>query len=324
MRILELFSGIGGVAEALARWPGLGTIQQAVDIDQQCAQVYQRNHGAAPRIATIDSPHSWQHRIDWRGADCWWLSPPCQPYCRRGRQDDADPRRGGLLEVMAALDRAGRDRPFALAMENVPEFAGSADHGRLLDLLDRLGYRVREQQWCLSDWHHPNRRRRYYLTAWQRDVSAEPPRSLVPPPTPASGVRPLADFLDAAVADALWLPAEPSGALKTALDAGALDIVRADDPAAVTACFTGGYGKSIKQAGSYLRDGRRLRRFSPTEIQRLLGFRERFAWPDDVSLRRQWKMLGNSLAIPVIVDLLRSLTPRPSAASALDFGSGRS
>ncbi|WP_068141780.1 DNA cytosine methyltransferase [Roseimaritima ulvae] len=307
MQILELFSGIGGVAEAVRQSPQLGRIHQAVDIDQQCARVYAHNFGDSPVVATIESPHSWQTNIDWRSADAWWLSPPCQPYCRRGRQAADDPRRAAFQQVMRVLQSAGDAVPQRIAMENVPEFRGSDDHQQWLRLLNELGYRVTEQCLCPSAWQRPNRRLRYYVTAWRSDICEQPP----PPVTPSPGslpVDPLSTYLDAEVDDNLWIDDTQPGAFATALQAGALHIVDADDEQACTACFTGGYGKSIKQAGSYLRVGGRLRRFSPNEIQRLLGFdAHAFTWPDDIPLRRRWKMLGNSLALPVVRDVLASL-----------------
>lgn len=307
MQILELFSGIGGVAEAVRQSPQLGSIHQAVDIDRQCASVYAHNFGATPVVATIESPHSWQTHIDWRAADTWWLSPPCQPYCRRGRQAAADPRRAAFQQIMLVLQSAGADAPKRIAMENVPEFRGSDDHQQWLQLLMDLDYRFTEHCLCPSAWQQPNRRLRYYLTAWRSEIRDRPPPAITPKPT-ASESLPLSTFLDTDVAEALWIDTTRQDALATALNANALHIVDAEDAAACTACFTGGYGKSIKQAGSYLRVDGRLRRFSPGEIQRLLGFdAHAFTWPGGIPLRRQWKMLGNSLAIPVVRDVLESL-----------------
>ncbi len=307
MQILELFSGIGGVAEAVRQSPLLGQVLQAVDIDQQCGRVYKHNFGVSPLVATIESPHSWQSHIAWRAADTWWLSPPCQPYCRRGRQAADDPRRAAFGQIMQVLASAGGEAPARIAMENVPEFRGSDDHRHWLQLLSDLDYRFTEHCLCPSAWQRPNRRLRYYLTAWRSDICDRPPPAVAPRAT-SSEWLPLSNFLDTDVADALWIDTTRQDAFATALQAGALHIVDADDATACTACFTGGYGKSIKQAGSYLRIDGRLRRFSPSEIQRLLGFdAHSFTWPDEIPLRRRWKMLGNSLAIPVVRDVLESL-----------------
>ena len=88
----------------------------------------------------------------------------------------------------------------------------------------------------------------------------------------------------------------------------------AGDPSAVTSCFTSAYGRSPVRAGSYLReaDGR-IRRFSPPEILRLLGFREMFQLPVALSYARAWPLVGNSLSVPAVRHVLACI-PELSAA----------
>jgi tRNA (cytosine38-C5)-methyltransferase len=94
-----------------------------------------------------------------------------------------------------------------------------------------------------------------------------------------------------------------------------------------SACFTQSYGKFIRGAGSVLwtgdldtnfqleppeerqfnsawKDGlnlkRNLRYFSGREVARLMGFHlKSFSFPDDLSFKQQWKLLGNSLNVQV-------------------------
>ena len=42
-----------------------------------------------------------------------------------------------------------------------------------------------------------------------------------------------------------------------------------------------------------------LRHFSGTEVARLMGFDESFSFPEDCTLKQQWKLLGNSLNVRV-------------------------
>ncbi|MCA9130018.1 MAG: DNA cytosine methyltransferase [Planctomycetales bacterium] len=108
--------------------------------------------------------------------------------------------------------------------------------------------------------------------------------------------------------------------------ARALDIADRQASQAVTACFASSYGKSIVRSGSYLRlppaqGPHPLRRFSPTEVARLPGFPADYHWshiqpgkPERLTLtnrvraqRLQWKLLGNSLSIPVVRHVLQHL-----------------
>lgn len=311
LQILELFAGIGGVAEAIRQHPQLGRIVQAVDIDGQAGAVYAHNFGQTPRVAAIESAKSWESKIAWREADTWWLSPPCQPYCRRGNQSENDPRRAAFQQVMLSLKQAADGRPRQIAMENVPEFRGTPDHQAWLELLRELQYEVCESVLCPTAWGLPNRRQRYYLTAIHSPANSlvHPPAAIPPPipiTLPPAKHRPLSGFLEKDPPLECWLAAGELDAKRPGLNI--VDWENRDT--ACTACFTSGYGKSILQAGSYLQVDSRLRRFSPLEIARLLGFSDGFTWPEmaePIRMRRKWKLLGNSLSIPVVRAVLSSL-----------------
>ncbi len=225
-------------------------------------------------------------------ADLWWLSPPCQPFTRRGlERDDADPRSASLLHLIELLDRAP---PPCLAVENVPGFAGSRTHARLRTALDRLGYEVREHDLCPTDLGIPNRRRRFYLVAAQ-----EP---LLDLPAADSSRRPLASHLDPDPAAELW----PAPGLVPRYR-HAIDLVEPDDPGAVTACFTAAYGRSPVRSGSYLATPTGPRRFSPIEILRLLGFPDDYRLPADLPLANGWRLVGNSLSVDVVRHVIQQL-----------------
>ena len=87
----------------------------------------------------------------------------------------------------------------------------------------------------------------------------------------------------------------------------AVDVVDADDGDAIAATFTSAYGRSPVRAGSYLRRGRIVRRFSPAEILRLLGFPAGYALPAALPLGNAWRLVGNSLAVPAVRAVLASL-----------------
>lgn len=112
MRVLELFSGIGGWRFAL---PAGTEVVAAYDVSPAANATYALNHGEAPRnreLATIPADALAAH-----GADTWVLSPPCQPYARMGnRADLEDPRARAFLNLLRILDAAP---PRQLVMENV-------------------------------------------------------------------------------------------------------------------------------------------------------------------------------------------------------------
>lgn len=104
-------------------------------------------------------------------------------------------------------------------------------------------------------------------------------------------------------------------------------------------CFTKAYGRYLQGTGSVLQtspgppptppadpsvgppDGptlladlraRRLRYFTPKEVAALHGFPPDFDFPAGVTVRQQYMLLGNSLSVTVVAELLRYLCHSPS------------
>lgn len=284
MRALELFCGLGGAAAALG---SAVDVVAAFDIHLGALAIYRHNFPHPTHARTLETLPVAE--LAAFGADLWWLSPPCQPFTRRGlRLDDLDPRSRALLALIPHL---GEVRPRFLALENVPEFAGSRAHALLRAELDQAGYEVAELEHCPSELGWPNRRRRFYLVA-SRCGLREPSPPVETPPT-------LAQCL-------LFPPGDPFPqelAVSPELVARyrhALDVVDALDPSAVTACFTSAYGRSPVRSGSYLEIPQGLRRFSPREILRLLGFPPSYRLPPNVPTSLGWRLAGNSLSVPAV------------------------
>ena len=288
MEALEFFSGIGGFAVAAQRH-GQGVVC-AIDQDVEACATYRSNINADPIRRTLDSgdlsllPE----------ADLWWMSPPCTPFSRRGlRKDASDPRTVGfvrLIDEAAARAVAGRG-PTWILVENVAAFAGSQVHRHLEESWRSAGYGIAARILCPTQFGIPMKRPRLFLAAGRgmRPVIADPP-----PPAR----RPLSSFLDPEAEDdeALRVPQEQVARYGTSLN-----ILDGQNPEAVAICFTSGYAKSWKAAGSFLRrpDGG-LRRFSPREILALLGFPPSFAFPETIPLARQYHLAGNSLSVPCV------------------------
>jgi site-specific DNA-cytosine methylase len=274
-----LYAGIGGCAAAVAR---RAQVVAAVDQNRKALAVYQHNfaHPTFPR--TVESLPTEA----FAAADLWWLSPPCQPYTRRGRSRDlADPRAASLPVI---LERIGEHRPPYVALENVPPFRHSRARAALLAVLAAGGYTVREWVLCPTELGWPNRRQRYYLVA-ARGPLLDWPAS----PTRVAPVCSVAELLDEPPAEGLTVPPEV-----LARYARAIDVVDPSDPRAVTTCFTAAYGRSAIRSGSYVRTATGARRFSPREVLRLLGFPPSFELPPGLSAGEAWPRVGNSLSVP--------------------------
>lgn len=291
MRVLELFAGIGGCSAALA---DRAQVVGAVDQNRYARQVYTHD---------FDTPvHAWNlatvkpEKLEAFDADLWWASPPCQPFTVRGKRLDVhDKRSAALIHLTGILESRG---PRHFALENVPGFATSTMRRWLIEVLDEAGYHWRERTLCPTELGIPMRRARYYLIA-----SRDPLRAWLPV---RAHRRRVESYLRRPVDPALYLPPQM-------LDkyAGKLPI---SDPvdAPWVGVFTSAYGSSPVYAGSYWRDERGVRYFSPSEGLAFLGFPPRFTLPE-LDFRRSWKLVGNSLSVDAARVVLEPFTARWSA-----------
>jgi DNA (cytosine-5)-methyltransferase 1 len=300
---VELFCGIGGCAAALG--PDSHVVA-AVDINVLALEAYAAGFPHPTLGRSVESLTAGE--LEAMETDLWWLSPPCQPYTRRGKGGDLDdPRSAGLLHVIEVLEVV---RPPWLAVENVPEFGGSRSCRLLVKTLERCGYWVEMLELCPTSLGIPNRRRRFYLLAG-RGRDSRPRR----PAKQAS--LPLRSFLDTEPEPELWV--EP-GLVERYTQA--IDLVSPDDPTSVASTFTSAYGRSPVRSGSYLATPRGARRFSPAEILRLLGFPPSFRLPADWSLSRKWRLVGNSLSVPAVRHVLSAIPHLTTEAAAVPAGAG--
>jgi len=286
LRILELFSGLGGWRYALQ---GLGEVVAAYDISPTANATYALNHGHRPfarELASLPAEAIGVHR-----ADLWALSPPCQPFCRMGNRHGLEDRRSkAFLNLMAILPLAP---PEHLVLENVPGFLGSDAHDLLRSTLERLGFACIALELCPTQFGIPNQRPRMYVLASRRP--------LAPADSPLVMPGSIAPYLDEPEDPSLYLDPETLAKHKPGLD-----LVTKEDHR--TACFIGGYGQRFVGSGSFLRTERGIRRFSITEIARFMGLPPTFHFPEAISLEQRYKLLGNGLSLPVARWVVRQLS----------------
>ena len=286
MRILELFSGLGGWRFALRE---RGQVLAAYDVNEAANATYALNHGEVP--VPRELAHLSLQELAGHGADTWLLSPPCQPFCRMGNHQGLEDRRSrAFLHLMDLFREAPPER---LVLENVGGFLGSDAHALLLDRLRAHGLHWLDLQACASHFGLPNLRPRVFLVASRKPLVARPLPQLQP--------EPLGAFLDAVEDERLYLDAETY-----ARHGFGMDLVRAEERRST--CFIGGYGRRFVGSGPFLKTERGVRRFSPSEVARLLGLPATFRFPEQLSLEVRYKLLGNGLSIPVAAWALDHLT----------------
>ena len=295
---IDLFCGIGGFRLALE---ALGTrCVFSCDKDRQARKTYQANFGEEPEgdITTIAADSIPDFNILCGGF-------PCQPFSIAGKQRGFKDTRGTLFFEIARIIKA--KQPEVVFLENVPNLARH-DNGNtlrvILDTLDGLGYNVHYQVLNVAYYGVPQIRKRIYFVCFRKDLQVD---FSFPKPT----------FEDVAVEDYL----EENVDEKYYLDINSITFYKPDTDVRQLDTYRMGYIGSISQgrrvygvkgcaptfvvsargpAGSteaYYINGR-VRRLTPYESKRIMGFPDDFIFP--VKEERIYQQLGNSVAVPVV------------------------
>ncbi|KAJ3319703.1 C-5 cytosine-specific DNA methylase [Boothiomyces sp. JEL0866] len=251
-----------------------------------------------------------------------------------GMLDNQDPRAQGLLHLISCLELI--NPPKYIFLENVVNFEVSNTRNILVSKLSKLAYTYKE--WIISPTQLgiPNDRPRYYLTAVRTDGSPKqvPAQQIIRSwdyPQLYPRRKQVADYLATDVAGC-DIPKQIY-ANRQAFDKQV--IVHPSDTR--TSCFTKAYGHHGVASGGYLQtklldqdvtdvllDGSTaveklgLRFFSPLEIARLHAFpiddkaypphvspQLKFELPSNLSIQQQWKVLGNSMCVAVVGEIMR-------------------
>ncbi|KDQ17706.1 hypothetical protein BOTBODRAFT_105344 [Botryobasidium botryosum FD-172 SS1] len=372
-RVIEYYSGIGGLHLALQQSGTDATVVRAFDWDPASSEVYSANwgNGVVQRrdISTLTASDLVPLK-----ATAWLLSPSCQPYTvlnpvAKGHED---PRARSFLHlitsVLPELCRAG-EQPRRMLVENVAGFETSTTRQTLLQTLHAHGYTTLELLLTPLQFKIPNSRLRYYLLAKLKPLSflhvpsgeedrvwrwipgqGDDPRSVETAELVDDTVRPLSDYLDLipngepAVSHLFTVPdriLEKWGRL--------FDIVSPSTKR--SCCFTRGYTKLVEGSGSILQMNETLdtsaifdefaaqaalssasgdtsnppikilyplglRYFTPAELLRIFHFLpptpeqanlRPFIWPEKMSTKTKYKLIGNSVNVKVVSELLKYL-----------------
>ncbi|XP_010519930.1 PREDICTED: DNA (cytosine-5)-methyltransferase [Tarenaya hassleriana] len=168
-RVLEFYSGIGGMRYSLTAAGVAADVIDAFDINDVANDVYQHNFAHRPYQGNIQSLTAAD--LDRYKADAWLLSPPCQPYTRQGLQKHSgDARAFSFIKILELIQHSSRP-PLMLFVENVVGFETSDTHMEMVETLTKSGYALQEfilspLQFCV-----PYSRPRYFCLAKRKPLS---------------------------------------------------------------------------------------------------------------------------------------------------------
>ncbi|KAK9682647.1 hypothetical protein RND81_10G087100 [Saponaria officinalis] len=378
-KVLEFYSGVGGMRYSLLKAGVNAKVVQAFEINDVANDVYQLNFGHRPFQGNIQSLTVAD--LDKYQAHVWLLSPPCQPYTRQGLQKDSSDARAfsflNILELIPQLSHA----PLMLFVENVVGFETSDTHNKMIEVLSETGYVTQEFILSPLQFGVPYSRPRYFCLAKSKPLCFKHARfnnQLLHTPSPlfrhndlvdnptdpsplnsdsaVSSCEPVQSFLEfechvnaeeiesncldnandsQSVFDLVQRSGQQFGSDGCSLDqylvprslidrwGSAMDIVYADSKRCC--CFTKSYYRYVKGTGSLLAtiqpelkgkvsplEQQGLRYFTPREVANLHSFPKEFRFPEHISLRQRYALLGNSLSVAVVGPLIKYLLTEPS------------
>jgi DNA (cytosine-5)-methyltransferase 1 len=315
-KFIDLFAGIGGFHQALVQVGGCQCVY-ASDIDRYARQTYEANYGILPDgdITKVDAADIPAHDVLCGGF-------PCQAFSISGNQLGFEDARGTLFAEIVRI--AKHHQPKMLFLENVWNLKNH-DHGNtfkvICSALDEAGYVVYSKVLNASEYGVPQPRKRIYMICLRKDLNLAPFRF----PEPTNEDVALEDILirDGS-ADAYAIPTDKV----TLVPQDEIDSLhRMNKPQRIGSYGKGGQGERIYspkghaitlsaygggiggKTGLYLVDGK-VRKLSPRECLRLMGYPDSFVMP--VSDAQAWKQTGNSVCVKVLVKILEAVNEQYS------------
>ncbi|THG06850.1 hypothetical protein TEA_010187 [Camellia sinensis var. sinensis] len=172
-RVLEFYSGIGGMRYSIMKAGVNATIVEAFDINDVANDVYEYNFGHRPYQGNIQTLSAAD--LDSYRAHAWLLSPPCQPYTRQGLQKgSADARASSFLKILELIPETSQP-PLMIFVENVVGFETSDTHRIMIEILAKGDFVTQEFILSPLQFGVPYSRPRYFCLAKRKPSSFQSP-----------------------------------------------------------------------------------------------------------------------------------------------------
>lgn len=345
LRLLELYSGIGGMRYAL-EFAGIPyELVAAVDVNPVVNCVYCYNFGNINHLQRNIQSFT-ASELDKMNLDIITMSPPCQPFTRVGlKKDVEDARSCSFLHILNVISQL-HCKPTFLLLENVKGFEESVAHSALIETLKSCCYTFQEFLLSPSNFGIPNSRLRYYIIA-----KLEPATFSFPVKDQILSEIPLITNQWHSVCEKCFKEGRVTCQIKHFLEdkpddyfdaflvpdtvllkyAKVFDIIYEDS--SQSCCFTKAYGRYSLGTGSIftpcstsevsevfkkisfvdkneelqLLKTLKLRYFTPREVANLMCFPKKFSNPLSVNDKQMYRALGNSINIFVVSCLMKLL-----------------
>jgi len=298
LRIIDLFSGLGGFNTGFQALGHPMSVEFASDIDKTVQRVYKRlyNHEVWGDINAI-------HPADIPDHDILCGGFPCQPFSKSGLQKGLSHiGKGDLIFSVIKILKAKQPEAFLLEnVENLKHIDNGNTFKTIVDELAKCGYVVKTKVLNTADFGLPQSRKRLFFVGFRNDIQNSDSFEF---PDPFGYHQPIDDLLQhhQAVPEHTF----HSPVIKAKIDAGVTDkpgrikqlkfdgTVNARDTAYTLTTNATAYKSSV--------DGVRV--LSPKEQIQLQGFDPQRLLPvfEELKLGHTViaKLCGNSVSVPVI------------------------
>ncbi|KOC59038.1 tRNA (cytosine(38)-C(5))-methyltransferase [Habropoda laboriosa] len=255
--------------------------------------------------------------------DAILMSPPCQPFTRVGLQKDVlDNRSLSLLHALSLIPQIKTLK--YILLENVKGFEKSEMRNAILKCIGDCGFNYKELILSPCQFGIPNSRYRYYLLAKRKDLEfCFDDKKIISKRNKSCYM--LHTILENVEGSQYLIPRK-----LLQKRAWLLDIRTSQSDG--SCCFTKAYGHYIEGTGSVycpyseevikeafleaskydkqslkvsdILEKLKLRYFTPKEVCRLMCFPEEFTFPEHVTCKQKYRLLGNSINVHVVSRLI--------------------
>ena len=295
-KFIDLFAGIGGMR--LAFEASGGECVFTSEWDKYAQKTYEANFGDVPEgdITKI-------HEADIPKFDILLAGFPCQPFSSIGKREGFQHKTQGTLfyDVARIINY---HKPRAFLLENVVGLL-THDDGKtfttIVATLVELGYSIEYKILDASDYGVPQRRERIYIVGFNKRKVANADFQFPKPRAKKVGIG---KYVEKGVTDRS-ISEHLQKVYIYKLNDGRPEVIdeHSDQPVKT---LVASYHKIQRLTGTFVADGpTKLRLLSENECKAIMGFPKSFRIP--VSRTQMYRQFGNSVAVPVVSALARSI-----------------
>jgi DNA (cytosine-5)-methyltransferase 1 len=293
-KTIDLFAGIGGIRLGFEAYGGESVFSSEWDTSAQ--KTYQANFEEIPYgdITKIEPEEIPKFDILLAGF-------PCQPFSQAGFKKGFADTRGTLFFNVARI--INYHRPKVVFLENVKRLR-THDGGNTFEVikgtLEEMGYEVHSEVLNAKNFGVPQNRERIYIIGFLGKTNFEFPKGVIKKKISGEILEKKVDP-KYTISDKLW--AGHKRRKKEHIEKGnGFGYSLFDEKSEYTSTMSARYYKD----GSEIlinQKNKNPRKVTPREAARLQGFPEDFIIP--VSDNQAYKQFGNSVAVPVIMELAK-------------------